>query len=80
VRAITPKTFRWAEGEDDRTHWGFIAQEVGEAMAAAGHDFAGRQVDPEGGHERLAYNELIAVLWQATRELTARVARLEAAA
>lgn len=74
VQAIEPKSYRWVEGEDERTHWGFVAQEVGEAMA--GHSFGGHVVDSEGGPQRLAYNELVATLWQAVRELTARVEAL----
>lgn len=70
MRLIAPKTYRLAEG-DDRAHWGFIAQDVGAAMAAAGYDFGGHIVGPTG-REALSYNDLVAVLWQALRELLQR--------
>jgi hypothetical protein len=87
VRAITPRTYQWAgywrqsgrpDNSDDeqgrlKRHWGFIAQEVGAVM---GPRFGGHLTDETGTLERLAYNELLAVLWGAVRELSDEVARL----
>ncbi|HEY1301439.1 MAG TPA: tail fiber domain-containing protein [Stellaceae bacterium] len=69
VRRIAPQRFRWVEGRDSGRHWGFVAQDVAVAMAAAGHEFGGHLVDPDSGRERLAYNELVAVLWRAVQQL-----------
>jgi hypothetical protein len=79
VKTIVPHRYRWREGVDqDRTHWGFIAQHVGEAMQKAGHDFGGYIVgDDENHSEGLAYHELLAVLWQAVTELSAEVEALK---
>jgi hypothetical protein len=88
VRAIPVKRFKYLppaasdpalEHVTNRTHWGFVAQDVAAAMAAAGHDFGGHIIDPESGTESLSYNDLVAVLWRGTQELTARVKALEAA-
>jgi hypothetical protein len=72
VSAIEPKSFRWKELEDpdaqppdftDKINRGFLARDVFETM---GGDVTG--VDLGG---------MVAVLWQAVRELTDRVAELE---
>jgi Chaperone of endosialidase len=79
VNAITPKTYKLnLEADHDKTHWGFIAPEIGEAMQHAGLEFGGVRTDGDAPSS-LAYNELIAVLWGAVQELTARVKALEAA-
>ena len=81
VRAIAPQRFRWAARPDDAAeHWGFTAQDVGAAMAAAGHQFGGHLVDPETGRERLAYSELVALLWRAVQQLSERLEALGAPA
>ena len=74
VRRIMPQTYRFRDvpADRDRLHWGFVAQEVGEVMTAAGFDFGGHVVDPATGIEGLAYHELVAVLWAAVQELAAR--------
>jgi hypothetical protein len=88
VQAIPVKRFKYLppaapdpalEHVTNRTHWGFTAQDVTAAMEAAGHDFGGSVTDPESGVQSLSYNDLVAVLWRGTQELTARVAALEAA-
>jgi hypothetical protein len=77
VNAITPQRYRWREGIDqERTHWGFIAQHVETAMQKAGHEFGGHTIDND--HHLLAYNELVAVLWKACQEMAARIEALEA--
>jgi hypothetical protein len=78
VEAISPSRYRWREGADtERTHWGFVAQDVETAFGEAGHEFGGHRVDPTTGLQSLAYNELTAVLWKATQELAARLDALE---
>lgn len=67
-----------------RPHYGFIAQEVREALTAVGVEDAAlwtlaNPADPESV-QSLRYEEFIAVLWQAVRELSGRVKVLEAAA
>jgi hypothetical protein len=78
LAALDPKRFRLTNTPDDDphrddTHWGFIAQEVGEAMR--GHAFGGHRI--EDGGQTIAYNELTAVLWKACQELAAKVAELQ---
>jgi hypothetical protein len=78
VRRLAPKRFKFnnAPPEDrQRSHWGFIAQEVGAAFRET--DFGGHRADPAG--ESISYNELTAVLWKVCQELLARVEQLEAA-
>jgi hypothetical protein len=77
LAAISPSRYRWREGPDTgRTHWGFVAQDVAAVMKHAGHDFGGCALD--GDRQALVYSELVALLWKATQELSARVATLEA--
>lgn len=86
LAAINPQRFRWRSGPDtEKTHWGFIAQDVAAAMKAAGYDFGGVTADP--AQLGLSYNEMLAVLWRATqqqqetiKQLTDRIAVLEAKA
>jgi hypothetical protein len=77
LHVLKPKRFRFnnARPEDDVTHWGFVAQDVGAALA--GHDFGGHRVD-NSGEESISYNELTAVLWKACQEMSAQNAALEA--
>jgi hypothetical protein len=79
VCQVTPQRFRWRNGPDTlRTHWGFIAQDVGEVL---GEDFGGyTPSDPANPRSiaGLAYNELVAVLWKACQEMKARIEALEA--
>ena len=73
VRSITPKRYRLAGAqgaEAQRVHWGFVAQDVGVAMAAAGCEFGG-YVTAENGIEGLSYNQLLALLWRGVQELAA---------
>lgn len=81
VRAITPRRYKFhnaPEQDRDRKRWGFIAQEVAEAMAARGHDFGGHFIgDDPAQSQALDHSDLLAVLWHATKELAARVAAVE---
>jgi hypothetical protein len=61
----------------DRTMWGFMAQDVEAVMAAGGHDFGGHIVS-EDGMQSLSYFDLLAVVWKALQEATARIEQLEA--
>lgn len=82
VRDIEPKRYTMPDGtayDRTRSHWGFIAQEVGSVMRAAGYEnFGGHTIGGDKNHtESLNYNELTAVLWKATQELAAKVKMLE---
>lgn len=64
-----------------RTHWGLIAQEVKEAVDAAGVDFGGwilTDKDNPDSQQALRYDQFIAPLIKAVQELSARIAELEA--
>jgi hypothetical protein len=79
VNEITPQRFKYnntPEEYADRTHWGFMAQDVKAVMGRAGHKFGGHWEDDEG-MQSLSYNDLVAVLWKAVQELNAKVERLE---
>jgi len=80
---IEPKRFKMNDGASGRFHVGFIAQEVEEAMAAAGVDpleFGGwvKDTDEEGNDiYMLRYDEFIGLMWGETRRLKRRVEELE---
>lgn len=82
IEALRPVTFE-IQGREGVTHFGFIAQEVAGALAAAGvgpngiHSVGG--VDPNLGFapESINYSALIAPLVQAVQELAERVRVLE---
>lgn len=64
-----------------RTHWGLIAQEVKAAVDAAGVDFGGwilSQKDDPDSQQGLRYDQFIAPLIQAVKELSNKVDALEA--
>lgn len=82
VMALAPQRYKFKNvlppvprHERDATHWGFVAQSVKAAMAA--YDFGGHQTDPVTGLESINYNEMLAVLWQACREMNVRLEHLE---
>jgi hypothetical protein len=80
---ITPVRFKYNDGTSDRYHAGFIAQEVREALEAAGltaQDFGG-YVDLNGDGETLGliYTEFIAILLKKLQRQEQRLAALEAA-
>ena len=78
---LTPRRFKFNAGTSNRYHVGFIAQEVEEAMAAAGVDskeFGGFVKDTtEDGEEvyMLRYEEFIGILAAKVQALEARVAQ-----
>lgn len=77
---LTPMRFRY-NGRGDRYHVGFIAQDVEQAMLEAGLDrdaFGGFvDLNGDGSHLGLAYDEFIALLLEKTRRLEARLKVLE---
>jgi hypothetical protein len=81
VRAITPRRYKFRnapEQDRDRKRWGFIAQEVAEAMAARGHDFGGHFIgDDPAQSQALDHSDLLAVLWHAIGEMADRLAAVE---
>lgn len=82
--SLNPVTFKLNNGTSGRLHTGFIAQEVDEAISAAGltrQDFAGLCIRDEGTeNERwgLRYGEFVALNTYEIQKLKARVAELEA--
>ena len=81
LATINPITFRWIDGgggqPGKRRHWGWDAEEVGKAFEAIGQDFGGYVV-AEDGTRHLRPDQLIPVLWQAVKELSAKVKELSA--
>jgi hypothetical protein len=92
VNAIKPSTFKWRNaGEFDdhgqpmtedhpyaNTHWGFMQPDVMSVMNDRERKlpvFGGAYEDM--GVKLLQYNELVAVLWQAVRELSSEVEALK---
>jgi hypothetical protein len=69
---------RKARRSGRRFHYGLIAQEVKEALDAAGVDAAFWQQSPDG-LQSLSYSELVAPLIRAVQELSKEVAELKAA-
>ena len=79
---LTPVRYKYNDGNSGRYHAGFIAQEVKEALVAAGlttQDFGGF-VDVNGDGEELGliYSEFIALLLHKIRRQEQRIAALEA--
>ena len=63
-----------------RTHWGFIAQEVKEAVDAAGVDFGGwvlTDKDDPDSQQALRYDQFIAPLTKALQEALVKIEQLE---
>ena len=63
-----------------RRHWGFIAQEVKQAVDDAGVDFAGWSLadkDDLDSTQSLSYEEFIAPLTKALQEAIAKIETLE---
>lgn len=79
-KALRPVKYKYIDGESGRTHAGFIAQEVEEAVKEAGmtdKDLAVVVKDPEDNYY-LRYQEIIAVQTKVIQDLMARVDSLEA--
>ena len=83
---IEPIVYRWKIGGKDalgndipgkRLHWGWDAARVGEAFEAVGLDFGGYIEDMATGTRHMRPDQLVPVLWQAVRYLTARVSAID---
>ncbi len=80
---LHPVTYKYNDGTSDRLHTGFIAQEVAEALAAAGiptKDFAGLVIsDPNTEDESwyLRYEEFIALNTQQIQKMKTHISELE---
>ena len=64
----------------ERTHWGFIAQEVKQAVDDAGVDFGGwvlTDKDDPDSEQALRYDQFIAPLTKALQEALAKIETLE---
>lgn len=75
INQLNPVKFNWIfDSENERPHYGLIAQELEEVL---GNDrfFAGLRI--ENGFYSLNYSQLIAPLVKAVQELTKRVEELE---
>lgn len=76
---VTPLRYKLIDGQSGRYHVGFSAQDVEQAMAAAGVDsmeFGGfvKDKDAEGNDiYMLRYGEFIAILWAKIRALEAKI-------
>ncbi|MGG0092571.1 tail fiber domain-containing protein [Bacillus altitudinis] len=89
MKLIDPKKYKmkFRESTHDsgevgkRDHYGFIAQDVKEAMDFLGIDFAGFQDHSVNGGKdvlSLGYQEFIPVMWKVIQNLLERVEKLEA--
>ena len=80
---LTPSRFKFNDGTSGRYHMGFIAQEVQEALEAAGlttQDFGGYvDLNGDGTELGLIYTEFIALLLHKIQRQEQRIAALEAA-
>ncbi len=78
---LTPKRFKYKDGTSDRYHVGFIAQDVEQALTEAGltaKDFGGFvDLDGDGAHLGLAYDEFVGLLFQKIRRLEEKIEALE---
>ena len=80
-RCLRPVQFKYKDGESGRTHTGFIAQEVEDAIHEAGmtnQDMAVVVIDQESGRHYLRYEEIIAVQTQVIQNMQKKVDSLEA--
>lgn len=81
--SLEPKRFKFNDGSSGRYHVGFIAQDVEQALTAAGlttSDFGGFvDLTGDGAELGLIYTEFIGLLHQKLRRLEARIQELEGA-
>lgn len=76
---LRPVTFKYKKGTSGRTHVGFVAQEVEQAMTDAGisrEEFGGLVIQ-ENGQYGLRYEEFIAIQTRMIQSLYQRVEELE---
>lgn len=83
IRRLSPKLYRWRDPgteEAGRLHAGLIAQEVKAALDACGVDcglWLAEEGDDPLGRQSLRYEQLLAPLVQAVKQLAARLDALE---
>lgn len=85
VRGLRPVSYKWKDGEDAATHYGFIAQEVDEALSTAGINGAAivSKEYLDAAHTEfftkygLLYNEFIPVITKFIQQLDARITAIE---
>lgn len=85
VRGLRPVSYKWKDGEDAATHYGFIAQEVDEALSTAGINGAAIVTKEylDAAHTEfftkygLLYNEFIPVITKFIQQLDARITAIE---
>lgn len=74
---LRPVSFKFTDGSSDKTHTGFIAQEVEGAIDEVGLNDLGIVAKDEGGNYYLNYIEFIAIQTQMIQELQGKVEKLE---
>lgn len=78
INDLRPVSYKLLSDEENRVHYGLIAQEVKEAVDNSGvSDFGGWCENPEST-QSLAYDEFTAPMIKAIQELSAEVAALKA--
>lgn len=85
VRGLRPVSYKWKDGEDAATHYGFIAQEVDEALSTAGINGAAivSKEYLDAAHTEfftkygLLYNEFIPVITKFIQQLDTRITAIE---
>ena len=80
IKKLKPISYKWNKEDDNRTHYGLIAQDVEEALLTEGktdQDFAGFEKPTEGALG-LSYTELISPLIKAIQEQQEQIETLKA--
>lgn len=76
-KMLKPVEFVYTDGSNDKTHMGFIAQDVEKALSDSGLDNMGVVTEDDSGIKHLNYSEFIALQTQAIQDLQERVSQLE---
>ena len=71
LRKLRPVEYRWKSGEDDRKHWGLIAQDLQTALPE------GTAIVQEREHLSVAYDDLTSLLIKAVQEQQAALEVLQ---
>lgn len=80
VSRIDPVTFKYrnpSKDDSNRTHWGFISEDVMKAAKDLGISLDAFYHNPDDNTYGMAYQELIAVLWGALKSTNNRMAALQ---
>lgn len=78
METVAVKKRRRIDRPGRRTHYGFAADDFKRAFEKLGLGDFGGYVSDSDGNEGLRSDQIVALLWQAVRELNARVEELEA--